>query len=48
MTNFEQLLRDRVREVEEESPFDPETHELLKEFKEAVWVWLLQNSEPLR
>ncbi|KAG0607089.1 hypothetical protein M758_8G002500 [Ceratodon purpureus] len=37
VTNFEQLLRDRVREVEEESPFDPETHELLKEFKEAVW-----------
>lgn len=36
--DFQKLLKDNVKELEDQSPFDPESHKHVKQFKEATWV----------
>lgn len=37
-TDFKKLLKDHVKELDDQLPFDPEKHDFIKQFKEAVWV----------
>jgi len=36
-TNFKRVLKDHMKELESQSPIDPEKHQFFKQFKEAVW-----------
>lgn len=38
VTDFKKLLKNYVKELDEESPFDSEKHPFIKQFREAVWV----------
>ncbi|XP_024361144.1 E3 SUMO-protein ligase MMS21 [Physcomitrium patens] len=37
VTDFKKLLKNYVKELDEESPFDSEKHPFIKQFREAVW-----------
>ncbi|KAG0602088.1 hypothetical protein M758_11G159200 [Ceratodon purpureus] len=36
-TDFKKLLKDHVKDLDDQSPFDPDKHDFVKQFKEAVW-----------
>ena len=40
-TDFKKLLKNHVKDLHHDVPFDPEQHDFIKQFKEAVWVSLL-------